>query len=151
MTATIVSVDQAKRLVVVKRADGRTVTYKATANAPGFDDLKAGDVVKASVAEELAVFLGKNSVSPSAGADSAKLHIKLPGGTQAVAAEVGTQVFTAKIIALDDWQDTVTLRLPDGLTKTIRVSEYVNLADVKVGDNVSVQATEAAVLLLEKP
>jgi hypothetical protein len=44
----------------------------------------------------------------------------------------------------------VTLQLPGGLTKTIKVSEFVNLADVSVGDTVSVKATEAAVLVLDK-
>ena len=150
-TATVVSVDRTKRLVVLKRADGSSVTYKATPNALGFDDIQAGDVVKVSTAEELAVFLGKNSVPASAGADTAKLRVKLPNGTQAVAAEVGKLTFTAKITAIDDWLDTVTLQLPDGTSKKIKVSEYVNLADVSVGDTVSVQSTEAAVLVLEKP
>jgi hypothetical protein len=150
-TATVVSVDHAKRLVVLKRADGSSVTYKAMPNALGFDDIKAGDVVKVSVAEELAVFLGKNSVPASAGADTAKLHVRLPGGTQAVAAEVAKLSFTAKIAAIDDWNDAVTLQLPDGSSKTISVSESVNLADASVGDTVFVQSTEAAVLVLEKP
>ena len=150
-TATVVSLDRVKRLVVLKRADGSTVTYKAAPNAFGFNEIKAGDVVKVSVAEEFAVFLGKNSVPPSAGADTAKLRVRLPGGTQAVATEVGVLNFTAKITAISVWNESVTLQLPDGATKTIRVSDAVNLADVSVGDNVSVQSTEAAVLLLEKP
>ncbi len=150
-TATVVSVDRVKRLVVLKRAGGSNVTYKALPNALGFDDIKAGDVVKVSVAEELAVFLGKNSVPASAGTDTAKLRVRLPGGTQAVATEVGTLVFTAKITAIDDWNDAVTLQLPDGTSKTIKVSEAVNLADVSIGDVVSVQSTEAAVVMLEKP
>jgi hypothetical protein len=150
-TATVVSVDHAKRLIMLKRADGTSVTYKATPNALGFDDIQAGDLVKVSVAEELAVFLGRNSVPASAGADSAKLRVRLPDGTQAAAADVATIMFTAKITAINDWLDTVTLQLPDGSMKTIKVSEFVNLADVSVGDTVSVQSTEAAVLVLEKP
>jgi hypothetical protein len=150
-TATVISVDHAKRLVVLKRANGSSVTYEALPNAFGFDDIKAGDLVKVSVAEELAVFLGKNSVPASAAADTAKLRVRLPGGTQAVAAEVGTLVFTAKIAAIDDWNDAVTLQLSDGTTKTIKVSEAVNLAEVSVGDTVSVKSTEATVVDLEKP
>jgi hypothetical protein len=150
-TATVVSVDRTKRLVVLKRADGSNVTYKALPNAFGFDNIKAGDLVKVSVAEELAVFLGQNSVPASASTNAAKLRIRLPGGTQAIASEVGTVSFTAKITAIDDWLDTVTLQLPDGTSKTIKVSEFVNLADVSVGETVSVQSTEAAVVVLEKP
>jgi hypothetical protein len=138
-TATVVSVDHAKRLVVLKRADGLTITYKALPSALGFDAIQAGDQVKVSLAEELAVFLGKNSIPPGVGADTAKLHVRLPDGTQAAAAEVATVVFTAKITAINDWDDTVTLQLPEGLTKTIKVSEFV-----------SVKSSEAAVLVLEK-
>lgn len=150
-TATVVSVDHDKRLVVLKRADGVNVTYKATPDAFGFDGIKAGDLVKVSIAEELAVGLGRNSLPAGAGINSARLHVRLPGRTQSVAAEVGTIVFTAKVVALDDWLDTVTLQLPDGSTKKIKVSEFVNLADVSVGDTVSVQSTEAVLLMLEKP
>src|SRR5271154_2865401 len=135
-TATVVSVDPVKSLVVLKHADGTTVTYRALPNAFAFDDIKAGDVVKVSVTEEIAVFLGRNSV-PASAANSARLRINPPDKTQAVAAEVGTISFTAKITAIDDWADTVTLQLADGSTKTIKVSEFVNLADVSVGDNVS--------------
>jgi hypothetical protein len=149
-TATVVSVDHTKRLVVLKRADGTTITYKALPGAPGFDVIHAGDLVKVSVAEELAVFLGRNSVPATAGADIARLRVRLPDGTQAAAAEVATLVYTGKIAAINDWDDTVTLQLPGGPTKTIKVSEFVNLADVSVGDSVSVKASEAAVLVLEK-
>ena len=150
-TATVVSVDRTKRLVVLKRAAGTTVTYKAAPGAFGFNDVKAGDEVKVSVVEEMAVFLGRNSVPAGAAADTARLRVKVPNHTEAFAAEVGLLVFTAKVATINDWDDSVTLQLPDGLTKTIKVSEAVNLADVSVGDNVSVQSTEAAVILLEKP
>lgn len=150
-TATVVSVDREKRLVMLKRADGSQVTYKALRGALGFDDIQPGDLVKVSLAEELAVFLGKNDVPANVGAHSAKLRVRLPGGTQAVAVRVTTLAFTAKITAINDWNDSVTLALTNGLTKTIKVSEYVNLADVSVGDNVSVRSTESTVVLLEKP
>ena len=150
-TATIVSVDRVKRLVVLKRADGSSVTCKVAPGALGYDDIKVGDEVKVSVAEEMAMFLGRNSVPAGVAADTAKLRVKVPNHTEAFAAEVGVLVFTAKVAAINDWNNTVTLQLADGLTKTIKVGEAVNLAEVNVGDNVSVQATEAIVILLEKP
>jgi hypothetical protein len=149
--ATVVSVDHVNRVVVLKRADGSSVTYKVLPGALGFDVIQAGDEVKVSVAEELAVFLGRNSAAAGTGGDTAKLRVRLPDGAQAAAAEVGTLVYTGEIAAINDWDDTVTLQLPGGQTKTIKVSEFVNLADVSVGDTVSVKASEAAVLMLEKP
>lgn len=149
-TATVLSVDHGKRIVVLKRADGSQATYKAAPGAIGFEAIQAGDQVKVCVAEEMAVFLGRNSVPAGAAANTAKLRVKMPNHTEAFAAEVGALVFNAKVAAINDWDDSVTLRLPDGSTKTIKVSEAVNLADVSVGDNVSVRSTEAAVILLEK-
>jgi hypothetical protein len=149
--ATVVSVNRPKRLVVLKWKDGRVVTCKVLLNAIGFDEVKSGDEVKVSLAEELAVFLGKNGLPPGTGTNTTKLRVRLPDGSLAAAAEVGTMVFTATIVALNDWNDTVTLRLPDGSTKTIKVSEFVNLAEVNVGDKVSVKFSESAVALLEKP
>lgn len=150
-TAIIVSVDRVKRLVILKRADGGSVTCKVLPGALGYNDIKAGDEVKVSVAEEMAMFLGRNSVPAGAAAATAKLRVKVPNHTEAFAAEVGVLVFTAKVVAINDWNDSVTIQLADGLTKTIKVGEVVNLAEVNVGDNVSVQATEAIVILLEKP
>ena len=150
-TATVVSVDRTKRLVELKKADGTTITYKALPGAPGFDVIQAGDQVKVSVAEELAVFIGRNAIPAGTGAGVAKLRVRMPDGTLATATEVGTIVFNAKIIAINDWDDSITLQLAEGLTKTIKVGEFVNLADVSVGDAVSVKSSEAAVVLLEKP
>jgi len=150
-TVTVVSVDRVKRLVVVRREDGTDTTYKALPNAFAFDEVKAGDVVKVSTSEEIAFFIGKGNVAPSFGTNTARLHARLPGTTQAVVAEVGTLVYSGKIINVDDWNDAVTIKAKDGSTRTIQVGESVNLADVSVGDHVSVQATEATLLLLEKP
>jgi hypothetical protein len=148
--ATVVSVNHTKHRVVLKRADGTIITYKAVPGAVGFDDIKAGDEVQVSVAEEMAVFLGRASV-PAGAANTAQLHIRVPKHTEAFDTQVGLLTFSAKVTAINDWDDTVTLQLSDGSTKTIKVGEAVNLADVSIGDNVSVQSTEAAVVLLEKP
>ena len=95
----MVSVDHAKRLVVLKRADGSQATYKAAPGAPGFDDIKAGDVVKVSVAEELAVFLGMNSVP--AGAGSKRLHAGWAAMGGLAAATLATEGFRGAAAALE--------------------------------------------------
>ena len=87
---------------------------QSPAGRVGLRSIQAGDEVKVSVAEELAVYLGRNSLPASAGTDTVKLHVRLPDGTQAAAAEVATLVYTGKITAINDWNDTVTLQLPGG-------------------------------------
>jgi len=75
--------------------------------------------------------------------------VRVPDGVKALADAVETLSFTAKIVSLDDWNDTVTLRLTNGQTRTIRVSEAVNLAEVTPGDEVSVRITDAVALIVK--
>ena len=45
----------------------------------------------------------------------------------------------------------MTLSLPDGTSKKVKAGKQVNLSAVKVGDNVTVQHTEAVAISVEKP
>lgn len=151
-TVTVVSVDPAKRLVVLKRPDGSTLERTVAPAAPLFGEIKPGDRIKLSMAEELAVFLGLDSLPPEAGPEVApRLRARLPAGAQVIATEVATLNFSGQIAALNDWNDTVTIGFGGGLMKTIRVSEYVNLAEMNVGDRVSVRCVQAATLELDRP
>ena len=64
---------------------------------------------------------------------------------------IDTLSFTAKVMAINTWQNQVILQLANGQTKTVRAPESVNLANLNVGDMVAVRVTEATTLLLEKP
>src|SRR5690349_11039544 len=58
--AMVQSVDPRSRAIVLKLADGSTATYKVGQQVENLDQIKAGDKVKATVAEELTVYVLKN-------------------------------------------------------------------------------------------
>src|SRR5215469_9881165 len=62
-----------------------------------------------------------------------------------------TATMSAKVIAVDSAQHTVTLQSPKGKTRTIEVGDQVrNFDQIKVGDTVHVKYTQALALELKK-
>jgi Cu/Ag efflux protein CusF len=148
-TETVEAVDPATRTVVLKTAEGVTNTYKLGPEVANFNQIKAGDKVKATVVEALAVFIRKAGVPSNAGVGSA---IALaPKGAKPGAVMATTEELTAKIDSVDAAARTITLESLDGHPKTLKVSPKVDLAGLQKGDDVVVTSTVALALQVEKP
>jgi hypothetical protein len=148
-TATVVSIDSSQRQIVLKRADGRLAQCRARPGVMAFGGIKVGDTVTIGVAEEMELFAGSAGVPATTAQNPAKNRVRLPDGVKALAEAVEVLTYTGKIVAIDDWNDAVTLQLAGGETRKIRIKESVNLADFTPGDNVSARITEAIALIVQ--
>ncbi len=149
VTDTVVSVDIAARTIKLKLPDGGVTTYKAGPNVTNLDHVKVGDRVKATTVDQRAVSLMPADTPESlSGGD---VVARVQNGPVPGLKNINTLDFTAKVMAINYWQDQITLQLANGQTKTVNVPETANLADVNVGDMVAVRITEATTFLLEKP
>ena len=148
-TATVQSVDSAKRTVTLKMPNGKVKTLKAGKEMKNFDQIKAGDKVKMTYVEELAVALSKAGAPPSA--EETTEVMLAPKGAKPGVIAADTIEMTAKVTAVDSKKRTVTLMGPEGKTKTLKVPKTVNLKQVKKGDDVTVRYTEALAIMVEKP
>lgn len=147
--ATVVSIDAARRTLLLKYPDGKTSTYKAGPEVQKFKQIKVGDVLKGTLVDERAISLDKTGTLTSLSvADSA---IAVPNGAKPGVKTVHILSFTAKVQAIDPVGHQATLLLADGTTKTVRVREAVNLADYNPGDTVSIRITETTTILVETP
>jgi hypothetical protein len=136
------TVDKDKRTVTLKGAGGRTVTLKVPPEARNFDQLRVGDKVGAEYIEAVAIFVRKSDAPPAAG-QSTKVAVA-PKGEKPAGVVVDTVELTARVEAIDPATRTVTLRGPDGGTRTIKVDDRVQrLDEVKAGDEVVVRHTQA--------
>jgi hypothetical protein len=148
MTATVTAVDSAKRKVTLVSPSGHKTTYQCGPAVANFAQIQVGDKVQATVTEQAAVFLGQGqapSATVGAGVALAPIGAK-PGGEI-----VQTTSVTAKITKVEAKQYKVTLQLPDGSTRRVKVGKQVNLAAVQPGDNVTVQLTEGLAITVVKP
>jgi hypothetical protein len=146
--ATVVAVDSEPPQVTLKRADGRLTHCKARPGIKEFGGIKVGDEVTLAIGEERALALGKTAL-PDSGRNAERIRARVPEGMVALADAIETMAFTATIMAIDQWNSIVTLRLTDGTIKTVHTSVAVNLADFKPGDEVSTRVTEVVVLIVQ--
>ncbi|MGO8838010.1 MAG: hypothetical protein ACLQAH_04585 [Limisphaerales bacterium] len=148
-TDTVVSIDAAQRKIELKHADGKITSYKCGPEVRNFDQIKTGDQVRATVVDEMALFLKPASSTQTLTATGTVVGARL--GAKPGIVTLDTLDFTAKVLAINAWQHQVILQTADGTTKPIQVGEYVNLADFNVGDEVVVRLTQALAVLVEKP
>ena len=147
-TATVKSVDYAKKTVVLEK-DGKTATVNAS-YAKRLNEIKPGDVVKVAHIDELAIYVRKAEAGPmTAEARTVELAPKTqgPGGIM-----TDTKQVVANVEAIDYASRTITLQRPDGSVKTFKVSDAVEKFDqIKKGDQVVLEHTEAIAISVEKP
>jgi Cu/Ag efflux protein CusF len=148
MQATVTAIDMATRTVTLKGADGAETAIQVDERARNLPQVKVGDVVKVAYVQALAWKLSKSTkaeptVQVEEAADRAKEGEK-PG------AVAGRRVSaTVTIEAIDTANGTVTLKGPQGNSRTVKALNPDNLRKVKVGDLVDITYTEAVALKVE--
>jgi hypothetical protein len=149
-TATVEEVDQAKREVVLRTADGDLKRIHVGDEVRNLPQVRKGDVVTATYYESIALALRdatgeKPSVSVTQDMQRAPLG-SMPSG-------VVTQQTTlkAKVTAVDRKKQTVTLEGPRGGTVTLKVEDPKKLDGVVVGHLVEAVYREAVVISVDKP
>jgi hypothetical protein len=138
---TVDSIDAKTRDVLLLRTDGSKMTYRCGPDVRNFDQIKVGDKVTATVAQELALVLVKGEVPPAAG--TATVLVRAPKGAKPGGKIVDTIGFTAKVLKVHSKHREVTLQMVDGTSKTVKVGPDINLDNVNEGDDVGVRLTRA--------
>jgi hypothetical protein len=144
------SVDTATRMVTLKFPDGRTKAYKVDQSVKNLDKVKAGDEIKVTYAESVALYVRKASDSPAAG--EMQTVRMAPKGAKPGIIMTDTSEITAKVEAVDYAKRTVTLKGPEGNVVTFVVDKRVKrFKAVKVGDDLVLRVTNAMVIDVEAP
>lgn len=142
--AEIVSIDNEKKEVTLRLANGESPTLKAHPKMENFDQLKVGDIVEARIHESIVLSVateGEVGLKDSIIAGKAK-----KGDMPAIGMEETIQV-SSKVVAIDYETRNVTLLGPKGIQRTYKVGpEAKNLEAVKVDDIVTATITVGMVL-----
>lgn len=150
IAATVKSVDQATRQVVLTTEDGQEISFVASEEVRNLPQLKAGDTVTVTYAEALAYEVKKGGTAVAAATEVVGGRAE-PGAKPAAALAQQTTL-TVLITAIDKAAPSVTFKGANGETRTIKVLHPEKLEGVNVGDTVEVTYTEAmAVKVTETP
>jgi hypothetical protein len=148
VSARVTAIDYAKRTATLLDSDGKKFPVKVGPDAINFDQVKVGDLVKATLTEELVVYLAGGR-EPKRDA-AAAVVVLAPKGAQPGGVVAETVRVTGTVIAIDRTNRTATLRFEDGSTKTFPVRPDVDLNQRRVGEKVTFRVTQMIALTVEK-
>jgi hypothetical protein len=141
------AVDKPSRSVTLSTPDGKSTTFKAGDEVRNFDQIAVGDKVTTQIWQQLAVYLQNGD--PTTRAEVALAAARVPKGAKPGGFMVASTEQTAAVVALDRETRQATLRFADGKWRSFQVGDNVDLANVKVGDQVSIRHTEGAAILVQ--
>lgn len=147
-SAKIVSIDRAKRTVLLKLASGRIVDFAAGPEIKNFAQLKAGQVVHVRYMESLSLELKKPG-SRVPGTKEHYVETSAPQGAMPAAAAGRRLTVVADVVSVDAKAHEVTLRKADGGRVYLNVQDPAQLKAVKAGDQVEAVYTEAMAITVQ--
>ena len=141
ISATVVSIDTKNQKVTLQSDDtGAKETFTVPPNTVDLSELSVGDDVQAEVTEAVAVYIGDGD-PPSSSSDGG-IMLSTDGNDSSGAITETSQV-TATVAAIDTKNRKVTFKLPDGTSKTVKVSKDIDLSDVTVGESLTIVTGES--------
>jgi uncharacterized lipoprotein YajG len=151
ITATVESVDLEKREVTFKGPRGNKVTLEADKSVKRLDEIKPGDLVRASYYQSIAAELREPTAEEKANPLVVEEGAAKAPHTEAPALGVARKATAvATIESIDRSAQTITVKGPRGKTVTAKVEKPENLEKMQVGQNIVITYTEALALSLEK-
>ena len=134
LTATVAAMDKASRKLTLVDEAGIKTTVKVGPEAVNFDQIRVGDRLKVTAAEELVVYVAGEGEAASDGA--AQVVALAPKGAKPGGIMVETTQITARVTAIDLAHRKAALEFEDGTTHIVAVRPDVDLSKRKVGDKV---------------
>jgi hypothetical protein len=130
---TVQSIDADRRVIVLDFPEGATATFKPGPQVANIHQIRAGDKVQATVAQEFTIYVLKNGRVPGTG-----------GKPETLEAD-------AKVLRVDPSYRLLSLQYPNGQTQTFKVGLEVKLLEMEPGDIVDIRTTELIAMRAEKP
>lgn len=149
VSATVQKIDLPSRQVTLLLDNGKTKTFKVDKSVQNLGQVKAGDKLKISFTEELIIVVGKSNEKPGAAAGGA-VGVA-PKGAKPGIVMVDTAAISAKVVAVDTTNHSVTLLDPDGDKKTVKLGKNVkNLGQLKAGETIDMVLTQSLIVEVVK-
>ncbi|HID40129.1 MAG TPA: hypothetical protein EYP36_11530 [Calditrichaeota bacterium] len=147
---TVKEIDLPNRLFVLEYDDGNVVALQAADDLENIDKIKVGDKVEVTYFKSEAVYVTAPDAERPPVTESQTVQVDTKDGKpRKVTVKITER--TSTVEAINYQTRDVTIKDPDGKVSTITVKPDVkNLENVKVGDQVVLQVTEAVAVDIRK-
>jgi hypothetical protein len=115
----------AREITLLDGRERATVSYKVSPAVRNLSRLQVGDKVRATVDEQLTVYVLRDGEAPPPGIEGSLQNVD------------------ARVLLVDPSYRLLTVRYPDGYDETFKVGESVKLGEMAPGDAVSITPVEA--------
>ena len=152
ITATVTAIDQKKRLVSLRGAEGLTATIEVPPDVRNLSQVKVGDNLVVRYYESLGAAIIPKGTIASTVADQATGAVLAPKGAKPGAAIGTISTLNVVIQSVDKKTNTVVFAGPDGLVRTVQVQDpnaQKFIAGLKKGDEVQLTYSEALAVTVE--
>lgn len=148
--ATVTAIDKARRGFTLTAKNGKPHSFTAGPDMVNFDQVKVGDKVEATYAEEMSISVNKFGTAPKMEERSAVL--RAPKGAKPGVIVANSTEVVGVVTAIDHKARTVTVKGPKGNEVTTSVKDSVKgFSNVAKGDNVVISYTEALSISVVTP
>ncbi|KAB2889811.1 MAG: hypothetical protein F9K32_11115 [Desulfobulbaceae bacterium] len=147
IAATVQAVDLMTRMLTLRGPEGGVFSVQADKQVGNLPQVEVGDEVLVIYVNAVAVRMARPGEFHD---ESGKQVGEAIPGTKPGVFEISERTVTATIEQIDDSNDTVRLRLPEGVIKVVKVKDPANLDKVRVGDTIVITYTEAVAVSVEK-
>jgi Cu/Ag efflux protein CusF len=149
LSATVVSVDPATRMIGLQGEDGSSASFAVGDEVKNFKQIRVGDKVVVSYYRGIAAELQPKGTPLSKKVDQLDIATGAQPGSKPGAGAGSAVRGTVVIEKVDTKANTVTFRRPDGLSRTLPVESPEGrefLTKIKKGDQVEVLYIEAVAI-----
>lgn len=153
LNATVTGIDAINRRITLETMDGNTRVIKAGPEVRNFNQIQVGDKVKATLVEQLVVFMrrpGEESAAQAPTSRQTTVTVAPVGAKPAVMAADTIEV-TAKVVGINQQNREASLQFPDGTVRIVKVRPDVDMTKAKLGDEVVIRSTEDMAIKVERP
>lgn len=147
ITGNVTAVDAKRRLVTLDLPDNTKATVECGPEVANFNQIRAGDPLKATVTDQVKVFMATAAMPTESGSATVA---RAPIGAKPSAVVSGTFQTTATVTAIDPASRRATLQFEDGSSANVRVRDDVDLSQRQVGDKVVIRITETVAISVGK-
>ncbi len=147
LTAGVVAIDKASRLITLKTASGKILDLVAGDEVKNFDQIKVGDQLVVMYAQALTLQVRKGGGIRSSTSTTDTAQAK--PGEKPGAAGAREVTILANVLAVDPKKMTITVRGPKGNIVDLKVQNPEHFKVVKKGDQIEMVYVEAVAISVE--
>ena len=150
VTATVVKVDSADRVLSLKGPKGDVVDVEVDPSVKRFPEIKVGDLLTVTYEESLVLRLEKAGSNTPLSTSLEESHV--PGkGEKPVGVAKRKIKATVAVDAIDLEKREITVHNSDGTTQKFHIRDPKNVEGVKPGDKITMIYGEAVAMAITAP